>query len=170
MVAIYIFEENHKCSEKTPHLRPHSFTRCGQPGRKQPREQSFMPEFVQPTIWNLSNTATGLQVSYSVAGPHLHYHQGPFVQDFTGNQIRVVEAPDLGTLVSVTIHTTADSGSTTFTLLLPIVNLPAPPALPAAVPVTADAITTRHRFSRVLALQQGQQEFYTVTALQGTAS
>jgi len=81
-----------------------------------------------------------------------------------------VEAPDLGTLVSVTIHTTADSGSTTFTLLLPIVNLPAPPALPAAVPVTADAITTRHRFSRVLALQQGQQEFYTVTALQGTAS
>ena len=35
-----------------------------------------MPGFVQPTVWNLSNTATGLQVSYSVAGPHLHYHQG----------------------------------------------------------------------------------------------
>ena len=39
-----------------------------------------MPGFVQPTIWNLSNTATGLQVSYSVAGPNLHYHQGPFVK------------------------------------------------------------------------------------------
>ena len=129
-----------------------------------------MSEFVQPTIWNLSNTATGLQVSYSVAGPSLHYHQGPVVQDFTGKDIRVVEVPDLGTSVSVTIHMTVDSGSTTFTMLLPIVNLPAPPALPAAVPVTADGITTLHRFSTVLALQHGQQEFYTVTPLQGTAS
>ena len=129
-----------------------------------------MPEFVQPTIWNLANSATGLQVSYSVAGPQLHYHQGSVIKDFTGNDIRVAEVPDLGTLVSVTIHMTIDSGSTTFTLLLPIVNLPAPPVLPAAVPVTTDGITTLHRFSTVLALQHGQQEFYTVTPLQGTAS
>ena len=129
-----------------------------------------MSEFVQPTIWNLSNITTGLQVSYSVAGPHLHYHQGPLVQDFTAKDIRVMEVPDLGTLVSVTIHMTIDSGSTTFTLLLPRVNLPAPPVLPAAVPVTTDGITTLHRFSTVLALQHGQQEFYTVTPLQGTAS
>ena len=61
-----------------------------------------MSGFVQPTTWNLSNSATGLQVSYSVAGPSLHYHQGAVVKDFTGNQIRVAEAPDLGTLVSVT--------------------------------------------------------------------
>jgi hypothetical protein len=129
-----------------------------------------MPEFIQPTIWNLSNTAIGLQVSYSVAGPNLHYHQGPVVQDFTGKEIRVAEVPDVGTLVSVTIHVLIDSGSTTFTLLLPRVNLPAPPALPAAVPVTTDGVTTLHRFSTVLALQHGQQEFYTVTQLQGTAS
>jgi hypothetical protein len=129
-----------------------------------------MPEFVQPTIWNLSNAASGLQVSYSVAGPQLHYHQGAVVKDFTGNQIRVAEVPDLGTLVSVTIFMLIDSGSTTFTVLLPIVNLPAPPALPVAVPVTADGVTTLHRFSTVLALQNGQQETYTVTPLQGTAS
>jgi hypothetical protein len=61
-----------------------------------------MPGFVQPTIWNLSNTATGLQVSYSVAGPHLHYHHGAVMRDFTGSEIRVAEVPDLGTLVSVT--------------------------------------------------------------------
>jgi hypothetical protein len=128
-----------------------------------------MPGFVQPTIWNLSNTATGLQASYSVAGPHLHYHQGAIMRDFTGSEIRVAELPDLGTLVSVTIHLTVDSGSTTFTLLLPRVNLPAPPALPAAVPVSTDGVTTLHRFSTVLALQHGQQEFYTVTPLQGTA-
>ena len=53
-----------------------------------------MPGLVQPTIWNRSNTATGLQVSDSVAGPTLHYHQGPVVQDFTGNEIRVAEVPD----------------------------------------------------------------------------
>jgi len=129
-----------------------------------------MSGFVQPTVWNLSNTATGLQVSYSVAGPQLHYHQGSVIQDFTGKDIRVAEVPDLGTLVSVTTHMTIDSGSTTFTLLLPRLNLPAPPALPAAVPVTTDGITTLHRFSTVLALQHGQQEFYTVTPLQGTAS
>jgi hypothetical protein len=62
-----------------------------------------------------------------------------------------------------------DSGSTRFTLLLPIVNLPAPPALPVAVPVTTDGMTTLHRFSTVLAAQHGQQEFYTVIPLQGTA-
>ena len=129
-----------------------------------------MSGFVQPTVWNLSNTATGLQVSYSVAGPQLHYHQGSVIQDFTGKDIRVAEVPDLGTLVSVTIQMLVDSGSTTFTLLLPRVNLPAPPALPAAVPVTTDGLTTLHRFSTVLALQHGQQEFYTVTPLQGTAS
>ncbi|MBV8362757.1 MAG: hypothetical protein JO189_33215 [Deltaproteobacteria bacterium] len=128
-----------------------------------------MPEFVQPTMWNLSNTATGLQVSYSVAGPQLHYHQGAVVLDFTGKEIRVAEVPDLGTLVSVTIFMLIDSGSTTFTLLLPIVNLPAPPALPVAVPVTTEGITTLHRFSTVLAAQHGQQEFYTMTPLQGTA-
>jgi hypothetical protein len=129
-----------------------------------------MSGFVQPTTWNLSNPATGLQVSYSVAGPNLHYHHGAVVQDFTGKDIRVVEVPDLGTSVSVTIHMLIDSGSTTFTMLLPRVNLPAPPALPAAVPVTADGVTTLHRFSTVLALQHGQQEFYTVTPLQGTVS
>jgi hypothetical protein len=127
-----------------------------------------MPEFVQPTIWNLSNTAAGIQVSYSVAGPHLHYH-GQVIRDFSGSEIRVVELPDLGTLVSVTLLLTIDSGSTTFTLLLPRVNLPAPPALPTLVPVTTEGITTFHRFSLLPPLQHGQQEFYAVTPLEGTA-
>jgi hypothetical protein len=127
-----------------------------------------MLEFVQPTIWNLSNPAAGIQVTYSVAGPHVHYH-GQVIRDFSGGEIRVAEFPDLGTLVSVTLLLTIDSGSTTFTLLLPRVNLPAPPALPALVPVTAEGVTTFHRFSLLPPLQHGQQEFYTVIPLQGTA-
>ena len=87
------------------------------------------------------------------------------IRDFSGIEIRVVELPDLGTLVSATLLLTIDSGSTTFTLLLPRVNLPAPPALLALVPVTTEAITTFHRFSLLPPLQHGQQEFYTVTPL-----
>jgi hypothetical protein len=129
-----------------------------------------MPWFVQPTIWKFlqrCNESTG-ELFHSRT--HLHYHQGTVVKDFTGKEIRVAEVPDLGTLVSVTTHMTVDSGSTTFAVLLPIVNLPAPPALPVAIPVATDGITTLHRFSTVLALLHGQQEFYTVTPLQDTAS
>jgi hypothetical protein len=128
-----------------------------------------MPEFVQPSTWNLSNPAEGLEVSYS-AGPNLHYHQGSTIRDFSGSEIHVVEVPALGTLASVTINMTVDSGSTTFTLLLPEVNLPGPPAQPMAVPVSTDGITTMHRLSLVPAFQQGQRELYKVIPLQGTAS
>ena len=127
-----------------------------------------MPNFVQPTFWNLSGG--GIHVSYSTAGPNLHYHSGSPIRDFAGNEIRVVPVEDLGQLVSVTIFLTIDSGSTSFTLFLPRVNLPAPPALPLAVPVDTEGVTTIHRFSVVPFLQHGQQEFYTVTPLHGTAS
>jgi hypothetical protein len=125
------------------------------------------PTFTQPTSWNLRGG--GIHVRYTVAGPAFHYNGPQGVKNFTGEQIRQVEVPDLGTLVSVSIALTPDSGSTTFTLLLPRVNLPAPPALPAAVPVTTDGITTAHHFSLVPAFDHGQQEFYTVATLHGTA-
>jgi hypothetical protein len=37
--------------------------------------------------------------------------QGATVRDFSGNEVRVVEVADLGTLVSVAITLTVDSGS-----------------------------------------------------------
>lgn len=121
----------------------------------------------QPTSWHLHGG--GLLVNYSVAGPHLHYNGPLGIKDFTGSAIRLVDVPDVGMMVSVTLLLTVDSGSTTFTLILPRVNLPSPPALPIAVPVSTDAITTAHHFSVVPAFNNGQQEFYTVTALTGTA-
>ena len=123
--------------------------------------------FVQPTSWDLSGG--GIQVRYSVAGPTLIYHDVNRVLQFTGNQIRISNVADLGTLVSVTTVMTVDSGSVTFTLLLPRVNLPAPPALPSAVPVQTDGITTFHHLSLIPGLQHGQQESYIVTPLQGSA-
>jgi len=87
--------------------------------------------------------------------------------DFKGQDVRVVQVPDLGTLVSVTIFLTIDSGSSTFTLLLPRVNLPAQPF--SSAPVSTDGITTAHHFSLLPAFQHGQQDFYSVTPLNGTA-
>ena len=59
------------------------------------------------------------------------------------------------------------SGSTTFSLLVPNVILPAPFS---NVSIYTDGITTHHAFSIVPALNQGQRDFYEVTRLQGTAS
>jgi hypothetical protein len=73
----------------------------------------------------------------------------------------------VGTLVSVTIHMTVDSGSTTFTLLVPAVNL-AEQDSPAQIHTIG--ITTVHRFSVVPAANHGQTELYTTTQLSGTGS
>ena len=122
----------------------------------------------QATNWSLAGS--GIVVRYSVAGPHMHFQNGTIVRDFSGNQITVSEVPALGTLASVTLSLTPDSGSTTFTLFLPRVNLPNPPALPASVPVTTEGVTTQHHFSIAPQFQHGQQDFYAVTTLHGMAN
>jgi hypothetical protein len=120
---------------------------------------------VQPNLWILQGG--GIHIRYSTAGPNFFYQDPMRTHDFTGQEVRVVQVPDLGTLVSVTIFLTVDSGSSTFTLLLPRVNLPSVPF--SSVPVSTEGITTNHHFSLLPAFQHGQQDFYSVTALNGTA-
>ncbi len=122
--------------------------------------------FVQPNLWVLSGG--GIQVRYSSATNHFHYHDSFRNENFTGAEIRTVAVPDLGTLVSVTIFLTIDSGSSTFTVLLPTTNLDSTAAHPSAHVVT-DGITTAHHFAIPISLLHGQVEFYTVTPLTGTA-
>ncbi len=111
----------------------------------------------------------GLQVTYSTSGidakPHLGYHDATLSLSFTGDQIRTQDTED-GTLVTVTIRPTIDSGSTTFTLLVPTVNLD----MDTSAPIHTIGITTQHRFSIIPALRHGQTELYRVTRLTGTAS
>lgn len=124
-----------------------------------------MPQqFVQPNVWVLSGG--GIHVRYFTAGPNLFYQDPMRTRDFKGQEVRVVQVPDLGTLVSVTIFLTVDSGSSTFTLLLPTTNVAAQPI--SSAPVSTYGITTSHHFSIVPAFQNGQQEFYSVTPLNGT--
>jgi hypothetical protein len=84
---------------------------------------------------------------------------------FSGKEIQIVDT-ELGQIVSVVLLLTPDSGSTTFSLLVPRVNLPAG----HPTPIHTDGITAIHRFSIVPASLHGQLDHYSVTPLHGTAS
>lgn len=110
----------------------------------------------------------GLHVTYSTTSldgtPHFDYHDIHNVKAFVGDEIRT-EKTEIGTLVSVTIEPTVDGGSTSFSLLLPTVNL----VNTDSAPINTIGITTRHRFSIVQSLNLGQTELYTVAQLTGAA-
>ena len=90
--------------------------------------QPQFPQFVMANMFSLAGG--GLHVSCSTSGidgkPHFTYQDSQRTLSFTGNEIRTAMEADLGTVVSVTIVRTIDAGSTSFSLLVPRVNLPAP--------------------------------------------
>src|SRR6476620_3245168 len=118
-----------------------------------------------PNLYQLSGKH--LNITYSTTGidgkPHFSYQDLQQTLSFTGDQIRGV-VTEIGTLVSVTIRVTVDTGGTTFSLLLPRVNIPGE----QTVPIQTVGITTLHRFS-ILPIN-GQLDFYTVTRLHGSAA
>jgi len=119
----------------------------------------------QPTLYELSGS--GIHVSYSTTsfqgGPLFTYHDAFQFKSVSGDQIKT-EQTAIGTVVTIVLHMTVDRGSTTFSLLLPRVNLPAT----NVANVSAEGITTLQRFSVPPPL--GQTQIYTVRALSGTAS
>lgn len=118
-----------------------------------------------PNHYDLSGKR--LHVVYSTTGidgkPHFSYQDVQQTLNFSGDEIRQADS-EIGTLVSVTIRMTVDTGGTTFSILLPRINIPGE----QTVPVRTIGITTLHRFSIVPA--SGQRDFYTVTRLSGSAS
>jgi hypothetical protein len=85
---------------------------------------------------------------------------------FYDNDVRTVSVPDLGTVVSVTLVMTIDTGSTTFSLLVPDVDLPEGQN---SVFIDTEGITTVHRIFVAL-IGHPQSETYSVTELCGTAA
>jgi hypothetical protein len=85
---------------------------------------------------------------------------------FYGDQVRTVKVDDLGMILSVTIVESVDTGSTTFSLLVPYVQLP---GQQSSVYICTEGITTIHRIFVAL-IGHPQSETYTVTALDGTAA
>lgn len=122
--------------------------------------------FLVPNLFQVHNA--NLHISYSTSGidgqPHFHYQDASQSLDFTRDQVRA-ETTGIGTLVSVRIRTTVDSGSTSFSLLVPTVNLHAN----QSATIHTIGITTVHRFSIIPALNTGQTELYSAVVLTGTA-
>jgi len=126
-------------------------------------------DFVEPNKFELHGG--GIRVTYLTSItpglPQFIYQDAHRHLQFTHDQIRRVEVPDVGTLVSVTLSLTPDMGSTSFSVLLPQVKLMS--SSPSTM-VHTEGITTLHRMSISPALLQGQLETYTLNSLQGTAA
>jgi hypothetical protein len=125
------------------------------------------PNIIEPNLYQLQGC--GISVSYSTTGldgkPHFSYQDAVVSKSFTGEQIEVSKT-SIGSLVTVVLRLTPDAGSTTFTVLIPSINLVSE-GIPS--PVDTIGITTVHRFSIAPALLKGQIELYTTTPLTGTA-
>jgi hypothetical protein len=122
--------------------------------------------FLARCLFSLSGG--GLTVSLALNGfdgkPHFSYQDSHQSLNFTGDEI-TIEQTALGTLATVTLVRTVDLGDTTFTLLVPGVNL-----LGATSHVIHTAgITTMHR-TTIAGLGHGQLTTYHVTRLNGSAA
>ena len=96
----------------------------------------------------------------------LVYQDAHRSQSYFSDEVRTVKVDDLGMVVSVTLVESVDTGSTTFSLLVPDVQLP---EQQTSVFIHTEGITTVHRVFAGL-IGHPQSETYTVTALDGTAA
>ncbi len=90
---------------------------------------------------------------------------GRFV--FCGHQIRKVQT-EVGTLVSVTLNMTVDTGTTDLTVLVPRVNLDDAPG--ATADIRTESTKTKHRLFYNRDLLKGQLDNYSIVRLVGIAS
>ncbi len=113
-------------------------------------------------------TSDGLQITYTPSNdngqPQLGYQGSHGNLTFTANDIRSEETVP-GTLITVFLVRTVDTGSVTLTLLLPGVNL----AGTTEQPIQTIAIETQNLFSILDRNKARQTQTYQVYNLQGTA-
>jgi len=100
---------------------------------------------IQPNRFILQSSDGKTKVDYETTGfigqPTLNLTQGPGpIRHFSGSQIRRLNT-EIGTLVSVTTQLTVDTGSTSFSVLIPAITLTSTSDQQA---FTTDAIVTSH--------------------------
>ncbi|MDD5216287.1 MAG: hypothetical protein PHQ03_12250 [Methylococcales bacterium] len=121
----------------------------------------------QPNLYDLKNGS--LQINYSTSGidgkPHFSYTKNKVHLSFSGDEIRTAET-DLGTVVSVTTTMTVDSGSTSFSILIPKINLDST----KKSTIKTQGIETKHTFSMIPTFNKGQVDTYKVIGLTGKVS
>lgn len=120
-----------------------------------------------PNAFHLSGHR--VRVEYTADGfdgrAHLEYQDGAHLLHFDGEEIETVETA-AGRIVSVPIVETVDSGSTTFSVVLPRANVESPGG---SVAIRTEGITVTHRSSIAPQLQRGQLDMLSVLSLHGTA-
>lgn len=110
-----------------------------------------------------------LQITYSTTSfdgkPQLNYDDGATTRSFRGDEIREI-GTEIGTLVTVTIRTTVNSRSTTFTVLIPRVNLDST----MKTNIKTEGIISRYKIVTPSSPSYGQLDSYKHIVLGGTAS
>jgi hypothetical protein len=110
----------------------------------------------------------GVSISYSTSSfggkPQLSFKKGRQTLNFTGDQIGDLTTP-IGTLITVTIATTVDRSSTSFSLLLPAIELASASSKQAFRTI---GITTVRK-TTIAGPVKGPQQTYKAIELRGTA-
>ncbi len=125
-----------------------------------------MAQNVTPNLFQL--TGSHIHITYtssSIDGTPTMTYQDPYQgMSFQGAQIHEVEC-DLGTLVSVTLRMTVDTGSTSLSVFIPRARI----EQGTMTAIHTDCVTTVHRFSAIPSFNLGQLDTYSVVPLHGTA-
>lgn len=125
---------------------------------------------IQPNRFIMQSSDGKTKVDYEttsfIGQPILNLTQGPGpIRHFSGSQVRRVDT-EIGTLVTVTTHLTIDTGSTSFSVLIPAITLTSASDQKA---FTTDAIVTSHTGPNSIP-SAGVHETYQFTQLKGEAN
>jgi hypothetical protein len=125
---------------------------------------------VQPNRFVLQSSDGKTKVDYEttslVGHATLNLSQGPGpIRHFAGSQIRMINT-EIGTLVTVTTQMSVDTGSTSFSVLIPAVTLT---SISDHKTINTDAIVTTHTGPNSVPAT-GVHETYQFIALKGEAS
>ena len=125
---------------------------------------------IQPNRYVLHSHDGHIKVDYETSSfigqPILNLTQGPGpIRHFTGSQIRAVST-EIGTLVTVTTELTIDTGSTSFSILIPSITLA---NISEHKSFTTEAIVTTHSGPNSVP-PTGVHETYKFVPLKGEAT
>jgi hypothetical protein len=125
-----------------------------------------MAQRMTPDLYQL--TGSHIHITYttsSIDGTPTMTYQDPYQgMSFSEDELRTVEC-DLGTLVSVTLRMTVDTGSTSLSVLIPRVRI----EQGTIAAIHTECVTTVHRFSVNPSFHPEQLDTYSVVPLNGTA-
>lgn len=125
---------------------------------------------IQPNRYVLRSSDGKTKVDYETSSflgqPSLNLTEGPGpIRHFSGSQIRT-DSTEVGTLVTVTTRLTIDTGSTSFSVLIPAISLSSITQQQAFI---TDAIATSHTGPNSIP-STGVHERYEFIPLNGEAS